>query len=90
MLEPYKGRVFDPWCGSGGRRQYGAPPVGNANYAWIQHFLYHLNLNGQDGVVLAKGALTSKTSGEGEIRKALVEAKLNEAIIENLAKVKQA
>lgn len=55
-----------------GRWQYGVPPVGNANFAWLQHFVYHLAPNGRAGVVLAKGALTSKTSGEGEIRKALV------------------
>lgn len=57
-----------------GRWKYGIPPVGNANFAWLQHFIYHLSPNGQAGVVLAKGALTSKTSGEGEIRKALIEA----------------
>lgn len=56
-----------------GRWQYGVPPVGNANFAWLQHFIYHLNPTGQAGVVLAKGALTSKTSGEGEIRKKLIE-----------------
>jgi type I restriction enzyme M protein len=55
-----------------GRWQYGVPPVGNANFAWLQHFIHHLAPNGRAGVVLAKGALTSKTSGEGEIRKALV------------------
>ena len=55
-----------------GRWQYGAPPAGNANFAWLQHFAYHLNPQGKAGVVLAKGALTSKTSGEGEIRKALI------------------
>jgi type I restriction enzyme M protein len=55
------------------RWQYGTPPTGNANFAWLQHFLYHLAPNGRAGVVLAKGALTSKTSGEGEIRKALIE-----------------
>lgn len=54
------------------RWQYGTPPAGNANFAWMQHFLYHMSPKGQAGVVLAKGALTSKTSGEGEIRKALV------------------
>ncbi len=64
-----------------GRWQYGAPPVGNANYAWIQHFLYHLAPNGQAGFVLAKGSLTSKTSGEGEIRKALIDAKLIDCIV---------
>ena len=55
-----------------GRWQYGVPPSGNANFAWLQHFIYHLSPTGQAGVVLAKGALTSKTSGEGEIRKALI------------------
>ena len=55
-----------------GRWQYGAPPAGNANFAWLQHFAYHLNPQGKAGVVLAKGALTSKSSGEGEIRKALI------------------
>lgn len=56
-----------------GRWQFGVPPAGNANFAWLQHFIYHLSPRGQAGVVLAKGALTSKTSGEGEIRKALIE-----------------
>jgi type I restriction enzyme M protein len=55
-----------------GRWQYGVPPGGNANFAWLQHFVYHLAPTGRAGVVLAKGALTSKTSGEGEIRRALV------------------
>ena len=54
------------------RWQYGIPPAGNANFAWMQHFLYHLSPKGQAGVVLAKGALTSKSSGEGDIRAALV------------------
>jgi len=55
-----------------GRWQYGTPPAGNANFAWLQHFIYHLAPGGKAGVVLAKGALTSKTSGEGDIRKALI------------------
>lgn len=55
-----------------GRWQYGVPPTGNANFAWLQHFAHHLAPNGCAGVVLAKGALTSKTSGEGDIRKALI------------------
>lgn len=55
-----------------GRWRYGVPPVGNANFAWLQHFIHHLAPTGRAGVVLAKGALTSKTSGEGEIRKALI------------------
>ena len=56
-----------------GRWQYGTPPASNANFAWLQHFAYHLAPTGQAGVVLAKGALTSKTSGEGDIRRALIE-----------------
>ena len=64
-----------------GRWKYGVPPTGNANYAWIQHFLYHLSPSGQTGFVLAKGALTSKTSGEGNIRKELVEARLVDCIV---------
>jgi len=63
------------------RWQFGVPPTGNANYAWIQHFLFHLSPSGQVGFVLAKGALTSKTSGEGEIRKKLVEARLVDCIV---------
>ena len=55
-----------------GRWKHGVPPVGNANFAWLQHFLHHLAPNGRAGVVLAKGSLTSKSSGEGDIRKALV------------------
>jgi type I restriction enzyme M protein len=70
-----------------GRWQYGVPPTGNANYAWIQHFLYHLNPTGQAGFVLAKGALTSKSSGEGDIRKALVEARLVDCIVNLPAKL---
>ena len=64
-----------------GRWKYGVPPTGNANYAWIQHFLYHLSPSGQTGFVLAKGSLTSKSSGEGEIRKGLVEARLVDCIV---------
>ena len=64
-----------------GRWKYGVPPKGNANYAWIQHFLYHLSPSGQAGFVLAKGSLTSKTSGEGSIRKELIEARLVDCIV---------
>lgn len=64
-----------------GRWKYGTPPSGNANYAWIQHFLYHLSPSGQTGFVLAKGSLTSKSSGEGEIRKELVEGRLVDCIV---------
>ena len=70
-----------------GRWKYGDPPAGNANYAWIQHFLFHLSPKGQAGFVLAKGALTSKTSGEGEIRKKLVEARLVDCIVNLPAKL---
>lgn len=70
-----------------GRWQYGIPPVSNANYAWIQHFIYHLAPSGQAGFVLAKGSLTSKTSGEGDIRKALVEARLIDCIVNLPAKL---
>jgi type I restriction enzyme M protein len=71
-----------------GRWQYGAPPPGNANFAWLQHFIYHLAPTGKAGVVLAKGALTSKTSGEGEIRKALIrEGNLIDCIVNLPAKL---
>ena len=70
-----------------GRWQYGTPPAGNANYAWIQHFLYHLAPSGQAGFVLAKGALTSKSGGEGDIRKALIEADLIDCIVNLPAKL---
>jgi type I restriction enzyme M protein len=70
-----------------GRWHFGTPPPGNANFAWIQHFVYHLAPNGQAGFVLAKGALTSKTSGEGDIRKALVEAGLIDCIVNLPAKL---
>ena len=70
-----------------GRWQYGVPPAGNANYGWIQHFLYHLAPNGQAGFVLAKGALTTKTSGEGDIRKALIENNLIDCIVNLPAKL---
>jgi len=57
------------------------PPTGNANYAWIQHFLYHLSPTGQAGFVLSKGALTTNTTGEGDIRKALIENGLVDCIV---------
>jgi len=55
------------------RWQYGVPPAGSANFAWLQHFAFHLAPAGQAGIVLAKGALTSKTNGEGEIRRRMIE-----------------
>ena len=69
------------------RWQYGIPPSGNANYAWIQHFLYHLAQNGQAGFVLSKGSLTTNTTGEGEIRKALIENDLIDCIVNLPAKL---
>ena len=68
-------------------KKYGTPPPGNANYAWIQHFIYHLSPSGQAGFVLAKGSLTSKTSGEGDIRRELIEARLVDCIINLPAKL---
>ena len=56
------------------RWKFGAPPVGNANYAWLQHIHHHLAPNGTAGVVLANGSMSSNQSGEGEIRKAMLEA----------------
>lgn len=70
-----------------GRWAYGEPPTGNANFGWMQHFIYHLSPSGQAGVVLSKGALTSKTSGEGEIRKAMIEAGLIDCIVNLPAKL---
>jgi type I restriction enzyme M protein len=57
------------------------PPSGNANYAWIQHFLYHLAPTGMAGFVLSKGSLTTNTTGEGDIRKALIENDLVDCIV---------
>ncbi|MEM7770823.1 MAG: class I SAM-dependent DNA methyltransferase [Cyanobacteria bacterium P01_A01_bin.37] len=64
-----------------GRWDYGVPPVGNANFAWVQHFLYHLAPTGAAGFVLSNGSLSSNTSGEGEIRKALVQQDLVDCIV---------
>ena len=58
------------------RWAYGLPPAGNANYAWIEHMIYHLAPNGKIGLVLANGALSTQTSGEGEIRRKIIEADL--------------
>jgi len=70
------------------RWKYGVPPAGNANYAWIQHFIYHMSpTKGMAGFVLAKGSLTSKTNSEGEIRKAIIEAGLLDCIVNLPAKL---
>ena len=63
------------------RWRYGLPPSGNANFAWIQHMLYHLAPNGKIGLVLANGALSSQMSGEDEIRRKIVEADKVECIV---------
>lgn len=63
------------------RWAYGLPPKGNANFAWVQHFVHHLAPNGTAGFVLANGSLSSKQSGEGEIRRKLVEAELVDCIV---------
>ena len=63
------------------RWQYGVPPVRNANYAWVQHFLYHLAPRGTAGFVLANGSMSSNQSGEGQIRKSLIEADLVDCIV---------
>ncbi len=60
---------------------YGKPPVGNANFAWVQHFVHHLSATGQAGFVLANGSMSSNTAGEGEIRKALVVADLVDCMV---------
>ena len=60
---------------------YGAPPVGNANFAWVQHFLHHLAPRGTAGFVLANGSMSSNQSGEGEIRKNIIGADLVDCII---------
>ena len=63
------------------RWKYGVPPEGNANYAWIQHFIHHLSPTGKAGFVLAKGALTTKQTAEYEIRKNIIEADLVDCIV---------
>jgi type I restriction enzyme M protein len=63
------------------RWQYGRPPSGNANFAWLQHMLYHLAPNGSLGLLLANGSMSSNTNNEGTIRKALVENDLVECMV---------
>ncbi len=63
------------------RWKYGVPPSGNANFAWVQHFIHHLAPNGTAGFVLANGSMSSNTSGEGEIRKAIIEADLVDCMV---------
>ena len=63
------------------RWQYGVPPKGNANFAWVQHFIHHLAPQGMAGFVLANGSMSSNQSGEGEIRRALIEADLVDCMV---------
>ena len=63
------------------RWKYGAPPVGNANFAWVEHFVYHLSPTGVAGFVLANGSMSSNTSGEGDIRKNLIEADIVDCMV---------
>src|SRR5213594_2972098 len=63
------------------RWQYGAPPAGNANFAWVQHIVHHLAPAGVAGFVLANGSMSSNQSGEGEIRKSLIEAGLVDCMV---------
>jgi type I restriction enzyme M protein len=63
------------------RWQYGTPPVGNANFAWVQHMVHHLAPTGIAGFVLANGSMSSNQSGEGEIRKNMVEADLVDCMV---------
>ncbi len=63
------------------RWEFGVPPVGNANFAWVQHFLYHLAPRGTAGFVLANGSMSSNQSNEGEIRKNIIEANLVDCIV---------
>lgn len=75
----------DDW---GGRRlredvrwKFGVPPVGNANFAWVQHFIHHLSPTGTAGFVLANGSMSSMQSGEGEIRRAIIAADLVDCMV---------
>ncbi len=63
------------------RWQYGVPPKGNANFAWVQHFIHHLAPAGFAGFVLANGSMSSNQSGEGDIRKAIIEADLVDCMV---------
>ncbi len=63
------------------RWKYGVPPVGNANFGWVQHFIHHLAPTGLAGFVLANGSMSTNQSGEGEIRKAIIEADLVDCMI---------
>ncbi|GBR07106.1 SAM-dependent DNA methyltransferase [Asaia siamensis] len=63
------------------RWQYGKPPAGNANYAWLQHILWHLAPSGTAGVVLANGSMSSNQNSEGDIRRRMVEADVVDCMV---------
>src|SRR2546428_3964627 len=63
------------------RWKFGTPPAGNANFAWVQHFIHHLAPTGMAGFVLANGSMSANQSGEGEIRRALIEADLVDCMV---------
>ncbi len=76
--------ISDWWHGSlegDPRWVYGTPPAGNANYAWLQHMLYHLKPGGRAGIVLANGSMSSSQNSEGDIRRAMVEADVVECMV---------
>jgi type I restriction enzyme M protein len=63
------------------RWEFGVPPTGNANFAWVQHFIHHLAPHGTAGFVLANGSMSSNQSGEGQIRRAIIEADLVDCMV---------
>ena len=76
--------ISDWWHGSlegDPRWVYGTPPQGNANYAWLQHMLYHLKPNGRAGIVLANGSMSSSQNSEGDIRRAMVDSDVVEVMV---------
>ncbi|RXK88205.1 SAM-dependent DNA methyltransferase [Chlorobaculum sp. 24CR] len=76
--------ISDWWHGSlegDPRWLYGTPPKGNANFAWLQHILHHLNPTGRAGIVLANGSMSSTTNTEGDIRRAMIEADKVEVMV---------
>ncbi|EFW82706.1 type I restriction-modification system subunit M [Pseudomonas savastanoi] len=76
--------VSDWWHGSledDPRWVYGTPPPGNANYAWLQHMLFHLKSTGRAGIVMANGSMSSSQNSEGDIRRAMIEADVVEVMV---------
>ena len=78
---PIWSRNASPQGERGGVHQFGVPPKGNANFAWVQHFIHHLAPQGMAGFVLANGSMSSNQSGEGDIRRALIEADLVDCMV---------